>query len=416
MEIQLKIPKPRRLFNDNILAILEDYETKLAVHYGGGSSGKSHGVYQKYVYKALKQWSIPRHVVVWRKVGATLRDSSFQHVKDVLAQFQILEYCKIHDTSMTITLPNGAQFQFKGIDSSEKIKSLKGVSDNIIEEATELNADDFTQIILRTRDKTHKYRQTSLMFNPVSKLNWVYKYFFLQPVDVHGATIYQSTYKDNRFIDQDTVDNLERLKNRNPAYYRIYALGEFATLDKLVFPVYEKRLISKDEVATLPIYLGLDFGFINDPSALAILRYDEPNKTVYVTDEYVKENLLNDQIASAITVLGYSKEIIHADSAEQKSIEEIRRAGIARIQAVKKGPDSIIQGIQWLQQNKIVVSELCFKTIEELENYTWKKDKATQEYTNEPVDSYNHSIDAIRYAISELSLGASGVKVAQGWW
>src|SRR5699024_2841855 len=189
---------------------------------------------------------------------------------------------------------------------------------------------------------------------------------------------------------------------RNEAYYKIYALGEFATLDKLVFPEYERTLIDKKEVRHLPSYFGLDFGYVNDASALIHLKVDENNKRIYFIEEYVKKGMLNDEIAEVIKSLGYSKEVITADSAEQKSIEEIRRLGINRIRAARKGKDSIIQGIQYMHQYDLIVDERCVKLIEELENYTWQKDKKTNEYKNVPVDSYNHVIDAARYADESL--------------
>ncbi len=118
-------------------------------------------------------------------------------------------------------------------------------------------------------------------------------------------------------------------------------------------------------------------------------------------DEFVKKGLLNNQLAQVIKEMGYRKEIITADSAEKKSIEEMRRTGIYRIRPALKGPDSIIQGLQFLQQFDWIVDDRCVKTIEELQNYTYLKDKKTGEYINKPIDAYNHCIDAIRYAVEE---------------
>lgn len=272
-------------------------------------------------------------------------------------------------------LPNGATFLFKGLDNPEKIKSIKAVSDIVMEEASEFTLDDYTQLTLRLRERKHESKQIFLMFNPVSKLNWVYKYFFANGVQMDGVLIRQSSYKDNKFLDKMTKNNLEELANRNPAYYKIYALGEFATLDKLVFPKYEKRIINTDEIRHLPSYFGLDFGYINDPSALIHLKIDIENKKLYIISEYVKKGMLNDEIAKLIKNLGFSKEVISADSAEQKSIAEIRKHGIGRIKPAIKGKDSIMAGIQFISQFEIIVDERCFKTIEELDNYTWKKIK-----------------------------------------
>lgn len=408
---------PKR-FNDNILNNLYNYDNFTEVHYGGASSGKSHGVIQKIVIKALSYPGRPRKILILRKVGATIRDSVFADVKSCLSSFKtpdktvsLLDVCKVNKTNFEIELPNGATFLFKGMDDSEKIKSIKGISDVVMEEASEFTLDDYTQLTLRLREKSHKQKQIYLMFNPVSKANWVYSAFFLK--QQKNTVVYHTTYKDNRFLDGITRENIEELANRNEAYYKIYALGEFATLDKLVFPKYEKRLLNKSSLSHLPSFFGLDYGFVNDPSAFMHVKIDDSTKIIYIVEEYVRKGLLNDQIAKVIETLGYSKEVITADSAEKKSNQELRSKGITRLRDAKKAPGSVLQGIQYLLQYNIVVDERCVKTIEELENYTWKKDKKTNEYINEPVDSYNHCLDAIRYAIQDR-LQKTQVKTFKG--
>lgn len=403
-KVKLNFKKPSNVFNRNIFEILTNYDNFTEVHYGGGSSGKSHGVIQKVVLKALKDWKYPRRILWLRKVQSTIKDSLFEDVKDCLINFGIWDMCLWNKTDNKVELPNGAVFLFKGLDNPEKIKSIKGISDIVMEEASEFTLNDYTQLTLRLRERKHVNKQIFLMFNPVSKLNWVYKYFFEHGELMENVMIRQSSYRDNKFLDEMTRQNLELLANRNPAYYKIYALGEFATLDKLVFPKYEKRLINKDELRHLPSYFGLDFGYVNDPSAFIHSKIDVKNKKLYIVEEYVKKGMLNNEIANVIKQLGYSKEIITADSAEQKSIAEISNHDITRIRPAMKGKDSIISGIQYLNQFDIVIDERCFKTIEELDNYTWKKDKNTGEYYNEPVDTYNHCIDALRYSVEMLMI------------
>ena len=263
LSIRISIPYPSRVFNKHIYDKLEDYNTFTEIHYGGASSGKSHGVIQKVVYKACKDWKHPRKVLFLRKVGSTVYDSIFEDVKQCLDAWDLLDKCKVNNSAYRIELPNGAQFIFKGLDNPEKIKSIKGISDVVMEEASEFTLDDYTQLTLRLRDRKHKLKQIYLMFNPVSKVNWVFNAFFVK--HPKNTVIYQTTYKDNRFLDDVTRENIEELANRNEAYYKIYALGEFATLDKLIFPKYEKRLINKGDpnIASLPSYFGLDFGLNN---------------------------------------------------------------------------------------------------------------------------------------------------------
>ena len=385
-------------FNGWVYDHIDDYSHPLEVYCGGAGSGKSYGAMQKILLKAMNR---RRKVLVIRKVGATLRDSVFQLTLDLLGEAGLLRASEVSRADMRIALPNGSLILFKGLDDREKIKSITGITDMVLEEATELSEDDFTQLRLRLRPPDPD-PQIFLMFNPVSKANWVYGYFFVR-TPPEGTQVILTSYKDNRFLPPEYGAMLEDMRSRNPAYYRIYALGEFATLDKLVYPCVERRIVSADEVQGAKLWVGLDFGYVNDPSALVWGYWSEAAHTIYITGEYVKTGMLNDEIAARIIELGLSKEIIIADCAEQKSIAEIRRAGIYRIKPSKKGPDSVVHGIQWINQQRIVIDERCTHTLEETENYTWKKDRKTGEYINEPEDAYNHCLDAVRYGLQGVA-------------
>lgn len=195
---------------------------------------------------------------------------------------------KVNNSDRTIHLPNGAVFLFKGMDDPEKIKSIKGLSAVVMEEASEFNQDDFTQLTLRLREPKHRKRQLFCMFNPVSKLNWTYKQWFAPEAEVNPerVAIHQSTYKDNHFLDADNIRTIENLKQTNPAYYKIYTLGEFATLDKLVFPDFSKRRLSAQRMVNLPSYFGLDFGYTNDETAFMHVKVDQDNHTIYIMEEW----------------------------------------------------------------------------------------------------------------------------------
>lgn len=385
-----------KAFNQWVYDRIDDYSHPLEVYYGGAGSGKSYGAAQKVLLKAMND---RRKVLVIRKVGTTLRDSIFQLFLELLADAGISRACDINNTDMRIALPNGSLLLFKGLDDREKIKSITGITDIVVEEATEITEDDFTQLRLRLRPPDPN-PQIFLMFNPVSKANWVYSYFFLTPPA--DALVIQTTYKDNHFLPPEYCATLEDMQRRNPAYYRIYALGEFATLDKLVFPCTTRRLVSADECEGLRFWCGLDFGYVNDPSALVWGWYDEAGRRIFITGEYVRKGLLNDGIADAIKALGLSKEVIIADCAEQKSIAEIKRAGISRIRPAEKGKDSVVNGLAWMNQHEIIVDERLQAMIEEFDNYTWVKDKKTGEYINEPIDAWNHCIDAARYGLQSV--------------
>lgn len=336
---------------------------------------------------------------------------------------------------MTIELPNGSQFIFKGLDDSEKVKSIQGIDDIVIEEATELVENDYIQLNLRLRSKKDN-QQIHIMFNPVSKVNWVYKLFFSNKLK--GALMVKTTYKDNSFLPKAYIESIENLKETNYAMWDIYANGKFSSLDKRVFTnwevldfdIHKIKMEECENVAkklglnvtslmnpqgnpflknhfTRKSYFGLDFGYTNDPSAFVAFLVDEKQRTIWVYDEFYRTGMLNKDIYDLIYYKGYSKERIIADSAEPKSIEELRKLGLRRVKGASKGKDSIINGIQYLQSYKIYIHSKCTNSIMEFENYTWKKDKRTGEYINRPIDDYCHIIDALRY-------GAEGIKKGGG--
>ena len=384
-------PRPED-FNDAFYPFLKDYSHRFEVYYGGAGSGKSVFVTQKLIAKALVK---RRKVLIMRKVGSTLKDSVWQLTLDTLMTLKLLPYCNINKSIFTIELPSGSTLLFKGMDDSEKIKSITGITDIWCEEATEFTEEDIEQLNLRLRAKTDNL-QMFFSFNPVSKANWVYRRWFKDGAIVTDDTvIHKSTYKDNRFLPDDYITTIEKMARTNPTYYRIYALGEFASLDKLVFNNWSIGRI--EDTHDWNLLCGLDFGFTNDPTAFVVSFLKD--NTLFIGKEYVKTGLLNDQIARVITELGFSKSTIIGDSAEVKSIEELRRAGLYRIYPAAKGQGSVLQGIQKLQQLDIIVAPECEHVITELQNYAWKKDKASGEYINEPIDEFNHCLDALRYSL-----------------
>lgn len=375
---------------------VRDYSTRFNVYYGGAGSGKSHFVAQKVILKCLQY---KRKLLVVRKVGNTLKDSVWAMFLKLLYQMPAV-IKTINKSEYTIELINGSVILFKGFDDPEKIKSIEGITDIVVEEASELTEDDFDQLNLRLRANCGML-QIHLMFNPVSKANWVYKRFFANGIP-EDTVVVHTTYKDNPYLPKEYINSLLRLERTNPAYFKIYVLGAFATLDKLVFPTKTVRLISDEEVKDLPFWIGMDFGYTNDPTAITWGYVDQANKILYITGEYNKHGMTNDVIAKTITDLGFAKERIIADAAEPKSIAELKKFGLNRVVSAVKGPDSVKNGIDRLQRYDIIIDERCTNTIEEFDNYTWIKDKKTGEYINQPVDSFNHHIDSIRYGTQNV--------------
>lgn len=398
----MKLILHKEIFNDVYLSSLDDYSKRYEIYYGGAGSGKSVFVAQKLVKKALTD---RRKILVLRKVDKTTKNSTFQLLLDTLTDWKIIDKCKINRTDFTITLPNGSVFLCCGLQDPERIKSITGLTDAWLEEATEFNQEDFNQIDLRIRHPEAKGQQIILSFNPVSKVNWCYKLFFKEAADAAmtdfraQCKILHTNYLDNKFLPQSYIDSLLLLKATNLDYYKIYALGEFGSLSKLVFNNWKVEEFDCTQVHG-DLCVGLDFGFIADPTALVASIVDDENKKIYVFNAKSRKGLLNNEIAEMIKAEGFAKSSIIADSAEQKSIEEIKREGISRIKPATKGQGSILQGIQKLQQYQIIVHPSgAAALIEELKNYCWEKDKKTNEYINKPIDKYNHCIDALRYSL-----------------
>ena len=224
----------------------------------------------------------------------------------------------------------------------------------------------------------------------------------------------KTTYIHNRFLGEDYIENLEQLKETNPHFWRIYGLGEWSSTGRAVYNNFE--VLQFDEHEIIKAYprakslCGLDFGYVADATAFIHLLVDEASKQLWVCPRMLYQNgMLNDEIADWITNNGFSKSVIIADSAEQKSIQQIKNCGVYKIKPSRKGKGSVASGITYISQYKMYVHPSCEPFIEELHNYTYKKTKEGI-YTNEPEDKFNHLMDAMRYAMEELIFKSGGVK------
>lgn len=375
----------------------DDYKYRYNVFYGGRGSGKTIFVMDKLLIKGLKE---KRTILLMRKTTASCKFSVWKELKAAVDRFKLNNFFTFYESDYSAVCNlNGTIFKCSGLDIAEKIKGFSEISDVLLEEATEFTPEDFELIDGTVRSIKYKLPlQMYLCFNPVSKANWVYKHFGFDTGIVPPDTfILKTTYLDNPYVSQDYIKRMENMKRTNPTRWKIEALGDFVSLDKLVFQNY---LVEDFNHADLngELIIGMDFGFINDVSTIVASILDEPNGRIYVFKEWGATGKTNDELAKIITSLGFSKSTIIADAAEQKSIEEIKRLGVPRIKPCVKGPDSIIHGIQKLQNYEIVVHPNCSELITEFENYSWTKNK-DGEYINKPIDDFNHYCDALRYSL-----------------
>ena len=269
------------------------------------------------------------------------------------------------------------------------------------EEAYQItNEDAFNKLDLSIRGKLpeHLWKQITFTFNPWNERHWLKARFFdIEDEDILALT---TTYKVNEFLGKDDIKIFEKMKKNNPKRYAVEGEANWGIAEGLIFENWEEKEFDYKEISKrkgVVSRFGLDFGYTNDPSAFIAYLEDEENKEIYIFDEFYKQGMLNNDIANQIKYMGYTKEEIIADHAENKSIEEIRWLGIRRIKPCVKGADSILHGIQLLQQYKIYVLPKCVNTITELSSYIW--DTKDSKVLNKPVDAFNHLIDSMRYAI-----------------
>lgn len=376
---------------------VEDYTYRYNIYYGGRGSGKTHFVISKLLIKGLKE---KRIILLMRKTATSLKYSVWKELNEAVDRFGLRKYFDFHVSDYSATCKiTGTVFKCLGLDEAEKIKGFSNVSDCLLEEATEFNETDFDLIDGTIRSIDYKLPlQAYLLFNPIAKTNWVYKRWgFDTGIVPHNTFILKTTYLDNPYLSQDYIARMENMRLTNPTRWEVEALGKFVSLDKLIF---HNWIVEQFDNAAIKgeLLVGLDFGFINDISALTASLLDEENKKLYIFKEWGDTGKTNEELAAIISSLGFSKSVIVADSAEQKSIEEIKRKGISRIKPCSKGKDSIIHGIQKLQNYQIIIHPDCVGVITEFENYSWEKNK-DGEYVNKPIDKFNHYIDSLRYSL-----------------
>jgi phage terminase large subunit len=381
------------------------------IFFGGSSSGKSVFLAQRCVKDLMAGG---RNYLIIRNVSDSIRDSVFKEIKKVISDWGLSDYFRIRETNMDVTCKNGYQVLFKGLNDVERLKSItpeKGVITDIwVEEATETAENDIKQLLKRLRggdEETEK--RVTLSFNPINKTHWIYKKYFNnyiegQDYDTPELLIVHSTYKDNAFLTAQDIHGLENEKDKY--FYDVYTLGKWGVLGDLIFKNWSVIDIKHSQIfKTFDRFRhGLDFGYSNDPTAYNRMYYHSATKSLYIVDEVHKLAATNDVIAQEIKPF-CGNDSVSCDSAEPKSIAELRKYGINATPALK-GKDSITHGIQWLQQLKIYIDISCQETKNEFEMYQWQKNK-DGEVLNVPIDKFNHHIDSIRYATEDLSMASN---------
>ena len=303
--------------------------------------------------------------------------------KQLLATEGVWDENAFNKSEGCYTYPNGCMIEFFGVDNASKVH---GPARDIlfVNEAQGIPREIFRQLDIRTRKKV------IIDFNPVRKFWGETEFVGDRYVTIH------STYKDNPYLTKEQVGAIE--KNKHDAnWWRVYGEGETGGVEGNVYPNYE--VIDELPETYTGRCLGLDFGFVNDPTAIVDIRFE--GWDLYVDLLCYETGLLNSAIADYLTGQGLNRVITVCDSAEQKSIVELQQRRIKAIPCVK-GRGSVAAGIAQVSQFKLHVTKRSVKMLDELDNYKFIKDEATDTYTNEPIDAWNHSLDALRYGVDYL--------------
>lgn len=427
-------------------SFLTDWEHEEYLLFGGYGSGKSYAVATKIILKLLEE---KRTCLVVRNVFDTIKESCYVLFKQILEDMGILSSGKgmrdrygdgnkvyIGVSPMEVRFPNGSRIIFKGLDNTEKIKSIVGVSIVWVEECSEIRYDAYLELLGRVREPGMT-KHFILTCNPVGKENWVYQNFF-ERTDENGRThiiqdenevyrlrtvtnknngvyYHHSIPDDNNFLDRSYIRRLDKYKFVDPHLWIVARWGRFGTAGIRVLPnftVAKNAAVFKNKVLNIPArfhFFGLDFGFEESFNALISCCVDDKNKILYIYDEVYVNHITDDRFAArsdvrkvAFRCSNCDKPIV-ADSEEPKTIRYYQQQGY-NMRKSKKFAGSRLQYTKKMKRfNKIVCSPKCKNTIRELKDLTYKKDSRG----NAIYDEFNidpHTFSALWYALDTYNV------------
>lgn len=368
-----------KIYTNKVFGHLVRSDKRITVEQGGTRSGKTYNILLWLIFYYTDK-NKGKVITICRKSFPSLRASVMRDFFDILKQHG-LYFEELHNKSSHEYYLNGNLIEFISLDQPQKIRGRKR---NLlyINEANELFYEDWQQLIFRTDGKV------ILDYNPSDAFHWIYD----RVIPRDDCDFYQTTYKDNKFLDPTIIAEIERLKDTDEDYWRVYGLGERGLSRATIF---QFGTMDVPESANL-LAFGMDFGFTNDPTTL-VAAY-EYNGALYLDELLYRTGMTNSDISNMFREIGLDRRSeVYADSAEPKSIEELYRMGW-NVKPTAKGADSVNAGIDIMKRYKIFVTARSSNLRKEMENYKWVEDK-NGNLLNKPVDAFNHAIDAARYAI-----------------
>lgn len=407
--------------NPHFEDFLFDWQHKFYFLVGGYGSSKSYHVVLKLILKLLEE---KRTALVVREVYDTHRDSTFSLLEEIVTDLGLDGKVKCITSPMQVRFPNGSKIIFKGMDKPAKLKSINNVSIVWVEECSEVKYEGFKELTGRLRHPTLPLHMI-LSTNPVSTSNWCYKYFFKDTKKKHFVledtilyrdriVVVKNTYyhhsiaDDNLFLPPSYIEQLDELELHDPDLHRIARKGQFGVNGIVVLPQFQTQpheavMAAIRDIRKPIMRAGMDFGFQTSYNALLRLAVDHDQKILYIYWEYYKNQMTDDRTAEEIEEFRVSGELIKADSAEPKTIRYFRQKGF-NMRPAKKFQGSRAQYTKKVKRfKKIICSDQCPNTIEELKELTFAVDKQGEiiedEFSIDP-----HTLSAIWYALDDYEV------------
>ena len=359
---------------------------RIIVHQGGSRSGKTYAICQYLIY-LLTTRQKKLVITIARKTLPALKGSVYRDFLEIADKVGILQYSIINKAEMTIRYKNHL-VEFISLDNEMKVRGRKRTH-CMLNEANEFFKEDFDQLSLRTTEKI------ILDFNPSDVIHWIYSDICTRD----DCDTFITTFEDNAFLDVEIKKEILRMKERDSDMWRVYGLGERATFkegqifDKWKWIDY-KEFIDKEDCE---LVYGIDWGYSNDPTSIVEVR--RKNDKLFVHELLYKKGLTNQDIYNEIKNLGLEEEIFICDSAEPKSLEDLKRLGLY-CKASIKGAGSVLNGIQIIKEHDVFASKQSKNLLQEYQYYTWETNKDSQTINKIKQNGMDHLMDVFRYAVT----------------